>query len=333
MKTKDAIAKAILPDANQAQTQAKGSAFAPSNIALIKYWGKRNETLHLPVTNSLSVSLGHLGCHTVCGHSDSPELQVIHNKAPADPSSPLHQGILKYFHLLGLNPNHCQINIDMNIPMAAGVASSACGFAALICALNDWHGWGLNQRELSILARLGSGSACRSLWQGFVEWERGEREDGMDSYASPLTTQWDDLCVGIVQTSTESKPIGSREAMRQTMATSKLYQQWSAQVIKDLTNMKAALQKKDFEAFGSIAESNAIAMHATMLDATPPIDYSNELTKCVKEQILQLRQDGVLCYFTQDAGPNVKILFLKKDTTHIEQIFSKILIAHPFKSG
>lgn len=332
MKTKDAIAEAILSDANHAPTQAKGSAFAPSNIALIKYWGKRNETLHLPVTNSLSVSLGHLGCHTVCGHSDSPELQVIHNKAPADPSSPLYRGILQYFDVLGLNPQHCHINIDMNIPMAAGLASSACGFAALINAFNDWHEWGLNQRELSILARLGSGSACRSLWHGFVEWERGKREDGMDSYASPLNTQWDDLCVGIVLTSYESKSIGSREAMQRTMQTSKLYQQWPEQVDQDLQTIKEALQIKDFQTFGNTAERNAIAMHATMLDATPPIDYSNEQTKCVKEQILQLRQDGILCYFTQDAGPNVKILFLKKDTTHIEQIFPKMLIAHPFKT-
>ena len=115
---------------------------------------------------------------------------------------------------------HFQIDIKINIPVAAGLASSACGFASLLCALNDLFAWQLSLKHLSILARLGSGSASRSLWMGFVEWHAGISQDGMDSYSEPLEMDWPTLQVGILSISEEQKPISSREAMLRTVNSS-----------------------------------------------------------------------------------------------------------------
>src|SRR5690606_6915553 len=153
----------------------------------------------------------------------------------------------------------------------AGLASSACGFASLVSALNDLLDWKLAKRDLSILARLGSGSAARSLWMGFVEWHAGVQADGMDSYADALPFEWPELCIGILALSDKEKPISSREAMQRTVSTSVLYNSWPKKVLQDMIIIKQALQVKNFSLLGGTAESNALTMHATMLSSWPPI--------------------------------------------------------------
>ena len=216
------------------------------------------------------------------------------------------------------------------IPTAAGFASSASGFAAMTMALDELFGWKLDKRELSILARLGSGSACRSVYEGFVEWHAGKRPDGMDSYAEPLRAKWPDLRLGLVVVSDKEKSIGSRPAMKRTRETSILYRAWPPKVAEDLRDMKQAIRRRDFPKLGKTAESNALAMHATMIDSWPPVVYWLPQSVAAMRKIWNLRENGLNIYFTMDAGPNLKLLFLKKEAAAVKKAFPGVQMVAPF---
>lgn len=298
------------------------TTFAPSNIALVKYWGKRNAELNLPMTSSLSISLDGKGTQTTIQILDSHQDQIFLNNDALSNESLFAKRLISFLDLFRSQKNyHFKIQTENNIPTGAGLASSASGFASIILALNELFDWQLSKKELSILARMGSGSACRSLWSGFVKWNRGEREDGMDSYAEKLPYEWPELRIGLLIISEKEKSIGSREAMNRTVSTSKIYQKWPQQVAQDLKKIEQAIREKDFELLGETAEANAIAMHATMHDAFPPIHYDLPETLQLKNKIWKLRQKGFPIYFTQDAGPNLKLLFLQSQTEAIKKQF------------
>lgn len=309
----------------------KGLAFAPTNIALCKYWGKRNPDLNLPVTSSLSIALPDKGALTQVSPISGPA-DVIHlDGKEILPESGFAQRTKAFLDLFRPEKNWTlQIDISMNIPVAAGLASSACGFAALTLALNDLFGWELSKRELSIIARLGSGSACRSLWTGFVEWHAGVQPDGMDSYAEPLPFEWPKLYIGILPLSDKEKPISSRAAMERTVNSSLLYTSWPKKVLQDLIILKQALHKKIFSFLGGAAESNALTMHATMLSSWPPICYFLPETIAAMQKIWQLREGGLELYFTEDAGPNLKLLFLQEDMEKVTENFPSLEVIKVF---
>ena len=191
-------------------------------------------------------------------------------------------------------------------------------------ALDQLFGWHASLQTLSILARLGSGSAARSLWSGFVEWQAGIKEDGMDSYGEPLQHAWPDLCVGFLALNEKQKPLSSRQAMKQTVQSSVLYEVWPKQVARDMLLIKQAIQEKDFSLLGATSENNALTMHATMLSSMPPICYFIPETIHAMHRIWQLRTEGLPLYFTEDAGPNLKLLFLKQDTQQIQTVFPEM---------
>ena len=329
---KQAIISRLLPRQNKPSLGGVVTAFAPSNIALIKYWGKRDKRLNLPVTSSLSISLGDKGTTTLLSITQDQSHHVILNGKSVSLDSPFYQRLIAFLNLCRPNcTTHYNVETDSNIPIAAGLASSASGFAALVKALNELHQWHLNTRTLSILARMGSGSACRSLWHGFVEWQCGESDDGIDSYAKPLIYQWPNLRIGLALVSQQVKHTGSREAMNHTVATSKLYQTWPIQVQQDMIKMHRALKRQDFQLLGSTAESNAMLMHKTMLDSQPPVQYSTADTLKVQQKVRQLREQGIAVYFTQDAGPNIKLLFEVQDLDIIRQQFPHIQVVNPFQ--
>lgn len=306
-------------------------AFAPANIALCKYWGKRDEELNLPLTSSLSVSLGEKGSTTTLSRSTGTKDMVISNGEVMPESSRFAGRVGEFLDLF--RPSHdfyFHVDTHTNVPIAAGLASSASGFAALVMALDALFAWKLLPLELSILARLGSGSACRSIWQGFVEWEAGKREDGMDSFAHPLPDQWRDLRIGLLVVSGKEKALSSREAMARTRRTSPFYSLWPQKVEEDLTAIKSAIQARDIEGLGRAAESNAAAMHALMLSAWPSISYALPATLAHWETVWKLRQDGLPLYFTQDAGPNLKLLFLAKDLPDVLSRFERMEVIVPF---
>ncbi len=326
MITKQDIVASILPKSSATEKQSVES-FAPSNIALCKYWGKRDKELNLPVTSSLSLSLGSMGskCNLSLGENQH-EISLNDEQLPAD--SPFAIRAIQYLELFR-NCTGCyyQIKATNTIPTAAGFASSASGFASLVLALNQLHGWKLPERDLSILARIGSGSACRSFWNGFVEWHAGQETDGSDSYAEPLNEDWPDLHLGILVLKAERKPISSREAMQRTVETSALYRAWPGKVATDMRTLRCAITEQDIDLLGATAESNALAMHASMMAALPPVLYWLPESITTMHRVWQTRAKGIPVYFTMDAGPNIKLLFLDKDEAAIRNNFPDLQIA------
>lgn len=338
MKKSDAVAK-IFHAQYQTRGEAvyqpqreKGLAFAPTNIALCKYWGKRDSELNLPMTSSLSIALPDKGAMTSLSLSNQPHDIVILNGNELARDTSFVTRLSQYLDLFRLeNKWYLQIDINMNIPVAAGLASSACGFASLISAMNDLFDWQLPKRELSILARLGSGSAARSFWTGFVEWRAGTQADGMDSYAEPLAYEWPDLFAGILSIAEKEKSISSRDAMQRTMDSSLLYGNWPKKVARDMVILRQALHSKNFSLLAGTAESNALTMHATLLSSWPPICYFLPETIAAMHKIWELRRNGMEIYFTEDAGPNLKLLFLEKDKEKIKEQFPELDIIRLFE--
>lgn len=307
----------------------EAEAFACANIALIKYWGKRDQELNLPKTSSLSISLNTLGTRTRLKKSFDRDSIYLNGKALSEADGFV-QRLCRFLDLFRSRGEYFEIHTQNTIPTAAGLASSASGFAALIKALNRFYGWKLNTKEMSILARMGSGSACRSIEPGFVLWHAGDRSDGMDSYAERLDTTWPELRIGIVLLSTEKKSISSRRAMQRTVDTSILYRAWPQKVDQDLLQIKKALLQKNFSLLGKTAESNALSMHATGLAAWPPLCYWQPSTLQTIHQIWSLRQQGFELFFTMDAGANVKLLFKARDKKDIETHFPNMQTVDPF---
>lgn len=315
--------------------EARGEAFAPSNIALCKYWGKRDAALNLPINSSLSISLGDLGTRTelrlLDGAGESPAVHLNGEPQPADSSFARRvTAFLDLFRpMFGKNTGF-EVQTENNIPTAAGLASSASGFAALVMALDDLAGWGLDRKNLSMLARLGSGSASRSVYDGFVQWHAGTKADGSDSFAERLPNEWPELRIGVLELSDARKPVGSRDGMNRTVATSELYKSWPRQAADDLATIRAAIDARDFPLLGKTAERNALAMHATMLAAWPPLLYLQPETVEQIHKIQRVRAEGLEVYLTIDAGPNIKLLFLMEHEVAVRDAFAGLTVLHPF---
>lgn len=321
--------KKILSSASHGAYE-KGRGRAPSNIALCKYWGKRDTTLNLPLNSSLSISLGEKGTCTQIRRV--PSDQFVLNGESVDPATPFAQRLSTFLDLFRepCRAPGFEVITTNTIPTAAGLASSASGYAALVLALNDLAGWDLPRQLLSMLARLGSGSAARSLFTGFACWHRGERDDGTDSFAEAINTPWPQFRIGILTLTDAEKPVGSRAGMQRTVETSPRYADWPARAEIDFERLQRALTQRDFGTFGAIAEANALEMHATMREATPPLDYFLPETRAQIDRVQQLRADGLPIYLTIDAGPNVKLLFQASDCAKVEQAFPAVEIINPF---
>lgn len=328
---KSAVIKTILDDISRYSAATHPvTVFAPTNIALCKYWGKRNQALNLPVTSSLSISLADKGARTSLSVSNKGRDIYILNGKSLDTGNSFYKRLTQFLNLFRPHAAfYFHADIVSNVPIAAGLASSACGFAAMVFALNELFAWQLEPHQLSILARLGSGSASRSIWHGFVEWHAGIRDDGMDSHGEVLEASWPELRIGLLIVSEQEKLISSREAMQRTVETSELYRVWPGKVENDLIIIKNAIRMHDFDLLGKTAESNALAMHATMLSAWPPVSYCLPETLNAMRSVWQARANGLSVYFTQDAGPNVKLLFLEKDSDVVKQYFPELEVIKP----
>ena len=313
------------------KAQETAAVYAPANIALVKYWGKRDEELNLPVTGSLSISLGPLGSHVELAPGRGGTDAIWLNGKPLAADSSFAKRASAFLDLFRPAPDFVfELKARNTVPTAAGFASSASGFAALAKAADALFGWGLATKELSILARLGSGSAARSLADGFVEWQAGTAADGMDSYAVRLNTVWPELRVGAVVLCAAEKPVGSREGMKRSVETCEFYREWPGRVAQDLAALKAAIAKKDFAALGTVAEGNALAMHALMAATRPPIVYALPETVAAMRTIWAARAAGLPLWFTMDAGPNVKLLFEARNEARVREIFPGVEVVAPF---
>ncbi|MCL6270810.1 diphosphomevalonate decarboxylase [Sansalvadorimonas sp. 2012CJ34-2] len=307
-------------------------AYAPVNIALCKYWGKRNAVLNLPVNDSLSISLGNKGTTTRLTRLPGAEKdKVFLNGKPVDGESAFCRKVVAHIDLFRpLGSGALRVETRNDVATGAGLASSASGFAALTKALVGLYGLTLSNEELSIIARLGSGSASRSIYSGFAHWHRGVRPDGMDSFASSLDVIWPELRVGVLTLAESEKPTGSREGMQRTVDSAILYNSWPEQADRDIRRLEHAITVRDFTLLGSTAEQNAMAMHATMLASWPPLLYWQPESVEVLQKVWQVRQDGVQVFATMDAGPNVKVLFESNSEPEMRSVFQSMDVIAPF---
>ncbi|GGA78770.1 diphosphomevalonate decarboxylase [Ornithinibacillus halotolerans] len=305
----------------------KATAKAHTNIALIKYWGKRDETLILPTNNSLSVTLDGFYTTTSVEFNEqfTKDTFVLDDVSIAGEQYQRVANFLNLVRQLAGKEIYAEVKSTNAVPTAAGFASSASGFAALAAASTKAIGLKLDNTELSRLTRQGSGSACRSIFGGFAEWKKGEKDDGTDSFAVPITPKehWD-IRVAAVVLSSKMKKVSSREGMKRTVDTSPFFQGWVDSIPTDLAEIKEGIFAKDFEKVGQIAEANCLKMHATTLGAQPPFTYWLDTTVTVMQTVRALREQGIPAYFTIDAGPNVKVLYLPENEEEVQSTLRNI---------
>ena len=310
-------------------------AIAHPNIALIKYWGKRDIPLNLPDVSSLSVTLDTFETDTrvTWDHGESDDLVVVNEEQLTGTGA---QRVSRFLDTIG-GPDRprCLVRSTNNFPTAAGLASSASAFSALALAACAAADQDLDRTRLSILARQGSGSACRSLWGGWVRWDKGSRADGLDSHGVPLAPRdhWD-VSVVVALVGSGPKPIGSTRGMVQTRETCPLYPGWVESSEADVVTAEAALQARDLDRLGVAMEQSTYKMHATMIATWPPIRYWRPKTVAVLESIEDLRQAGTSAWSTMDAGPNVKVLCHTADVARVvSAIESTGVPARPLSVG
>lgn len=286
-------------------------ARANSNVALAKYWGKRNEPLNLPYTGSISVTLAGLTTTVRTGFSASlPADRIILNGELSEGREA--DRISSFLDLVRRRTGsaaRAEVEVSSNFPVAAGLASSASTFAALALSASRAAGMVLDDRSLSVLARRGSGSAARSIFGGYVEWLAGEASDGSDSYAVQFATP-DHWRLGIVVAITNEgqKKVGSREGMARAVKESPFFPAWLESHEADLEDVRRGILERDLPRVGQAAEHNCLKMHAVAMAVRPPLLYWSPATVAVMQRVWRLRDEGFEAFFTIDAGPQVKIL-------------------------
>lgn len=290
--------------ADEFKTMKKVISRSPVNIALIKYWGKANEQLVLPTTTSVSLTLTDLWTETTF---EEGLFQFELNGKQADMNETQRvKDVLKHFR-----DDRVNIKSKNNFPTASGLASSASGFAALTVGLNQFFQANYTLQELATLTRIGSGSSCRSLVDGFAIWHRN---GSLASIANPF----EDLMMLVVLISEDKKAISSREAMKITKATAPTYSQWITESEQDYLAIRNAIESKQLHQVGEIMERNSQRLHQVMKDSIPPIIYQQSSSLAVLNLVKDARKKGLFGYATMDAGPNVKILIQKSQLSQWE---------------
>ncbi len=288
----------------------KATALAHPNIAMIKYWGNRDEMLHLPANGSLSMNLA--GLETVTTVEFLPELREdelwLDGMPEVGPAQRRVSGHLDHVRQqAGLNLR-ARVDSHNNFPMGAGIASSASAFAALTLAGAAAAGLALSERELSGLARRGSGSACRSVPGGFVEWQAGTSHADSFAYSVAPPSHWA-LADVIAIVSQQHKTVGSA-AGHPLAATSPLHAAQVAGAPARLEQCRTALLARRFDDLAKVVEADSNGMHAVMMTSAPPLFYWEPGTLEIMKAVPAWRAEGLPVCYTVDAGPNVHCLCL-----------------------
>lgn len=331
------------------------TAQTPTNIAVIKYWGKRDETLILPVNDSISVTLdpNHLCTTTTVAVSPTFDRDRMWlNGKEISLAGGRYQNCLREIRKrasdvedkekgVRISKNDCKnLHVHIasynNFPTAAGLASSAAGFACLVFALAKLMNVKEDQGQLSAIARQGSGSACRSLYGGFVKWIMGNNEDGSDSLAVQLADEkhWDDLVILIAVVSSRQKETSSTSGMRESVETSLLLKHRAQEIVpKRILQMEEAIKNKDFPSFASLTCADSNQFHAVCLDTSPPIFYMNDTShKIISVAEKWNRAEGTpQVAYTFDAGPNA--VLIARDRKAASQLLKRLLFYFPPGAG
>ena len=303
----------------------KTTAKAPANIALIKYWGRKNETLRIPANDSLAICLDKsFTLTTVEFREDLEKDRVFIDKKEAIEKEK--ERVVKHLNKIRKKAGikfFAQVVSKNSFPAATGLASSASGFAALTLACSKAAGLNLSEREISRLARLGSGSACRSIPDGFVYWHGGNSDRNSYAYSLYSHLYWGlrDLTI-IIQK--EKKKISSTKGHQ--LAFQNPFLKSRLKLVKEnLKKIKKAFKNKDFSLLGKVIESEALSLHSVMLTSQPALIYWQPATLAIIHKVIDLREKGEIeSYFTIDAGPNVHLICQKGQEEKLKQEIQKI---------
>ncbi|XP_030831199.1 diphosphomevalonate decarboxylase isoform X2 [Strongylocentrotus purpuratus] len=305
---------------------------APINIAVIKYWGKRDEKLILPVNSSLSATL-HIDqlCTTtsIAGSKHFPEDRLWLNGKEESLENPRVKTCLQEIRKRARkrkisddesNPEDWKLHIcsENNFPTAAGLASSAAGYACLVATLAQVYGV---QGNVSDIARQGSGSACRSMYGGFVEWLDGESSCGSDSIAQQVVDEnyWSEMRILILVVSDQKKHTSSTAGMQTTVKTSELLQHRVTLIPGYMETMRKAIKDRDYRTFAELTMKDSNQMHAVCLDTYPPISYMNDTSRSIVQMVHDYNSfhgETKACY-TFDAGPNAVLYVLEENVSEV----------------
>jgi diphosphomevalonate decarboxylase len=322
-----------MPPVHSTQTSS-ATALAHPNIAFIKYWGNRNDSLRLPANGSISMNLEGLETRTTVMFSDllKDDLLTI-NGQPVSGTGLLRVSafIDLVRQMAGVN-KATEVNSASNFPLEAGIASSASAFAALALAATKAAGLDLSEADLSRLARRGSGSACRSIPGGFVEWQVGSGE--VDSYAVSIAPpeHWALAdCIAVI--SNDIKSTGSTQG-HALARTSPFQRSRVEDAPRRLEICRKAIQQRDFATLAEIVEQDSNMMHAVMMTSRPPLFYWQAATLSVMQSIRAAREKGLPACYTIDAGPNVHVITEAAQVEQVTDLLSnltsvrEVLLAH-----
>lgn len=289
-------------------TPSTATAVACSNIAFIKYWGNRDESLRLPVNGSISMNLAELTTRTSVHFDPSltaDTLLLNGHPAPADQTRRV-STFLDHVRALINQPLFAVVESENNFPAGSGIASSASAFAALAAAASTAIQLNLSEAQLSRLARLGSGSACRSIPAGFVEWLPGV--DDASSYAVSIAPadHWD-LVDLVAILDAQPKKVGSTEG-HAVASTSPLQAGRVADTPRRLDLCRKAIKEKNFSLLAEIIEQDCLIMHSVMMTSSPTLMYWQPATLQLMDQVVHWREAGAAVAFTIDAGANVHLI-------------------------
>ncbi len=282
----------------------RATAMAHPNVALVKYWGKREVTGNLPAVGSLSVTLGALRTETTVVFDESLRRDVLVLDGVEQPAA--HRRLaacMDALRELSGRQTKAEVSSANDFPTGAGLASSASGYAALVTAAAAALGIDARDPRLVDIARIGSGSAPRSLFGGFAVL----RADGPHIHCEQLLAPDDwDLSIVVAVTTEAAKRTTSRDGMETSRLTSPYYDQWVATHRVDLDRAVELVHERAFGALGELAEHSCLKMHSVMMTSRPPLLYWSATTLAAMHRVVELRAAGVPVFFTIDAGPQVK---------------------------
>jgi diphosphomevalonate decarboxylase len=299
-------------------------AIAHPNIALIKYWGNRDAILRIPANSSISMNLASLETRTTVEvnpefRSDTLSVDGVMQSGTA--MDRLHS-FLDLLRKMSRKPYFAHVSSRNNFPQSVGIASSASAFAALAAAGSKAYGLDLNEKELSILARRGSGSASRSIPGGLVEWHEGKKNS--DSFAESIASAdhwdlWD--CIAIIDES--PKKVSSTEG-HLLADTSPLQAARVKDAPRRLDICRNAILKKDFGALSEIIELDSNLMHSVMITSHPPLFYWSPKSLEIMQEVVNWRKTGIQAAYTLDAGPNVHAICTKGNSSQVSLLLEGI---------
>ena len=331
---------------NKGEKMVKVKSYA--NIAIVKYWGKKDAKKMIPATSSISLTLNDMFTETEMEFISDEDIKIsVEKEMKNGDYKDKFSNMTDLFYLNGelqdsvhtekiskvvdlFRENRSQkvkISTTNNMPTAAGLSSSSSGLSAVIKACNKLFGKNYTQSELAQISKFGSGSSSRSFFGPIAAWDK----DTGEIYEVRTDLK---LAMIVLVLNENKKEISSRNGMELCAKTSTYFNEWVKQSEIDFVNMKKYLAENNFEKVGILTEENALRMHKTTETANPPFTYFNEKTYEAMDFVKNLRNNGEKCYFTMDAGPNVKVLCLEEDLEKLAEIFGqkyKIIVSKTVK--